>query len=34
MSREVEFKAWHKEKEEMINYIDNDYENNRQELGD
>ena len=42
--REIKFRAWHKEKKEIvnveeidfmnkvINYIDNDYENNRQEI--
>lgn len=42
--REIKFRAWLKEKKEMIdaeeidfmnkviNYIDNDYENNRQEI--
>ena len=42
--REIKFRAWHKEKKEIvnveeidfmnkvINYIDNDYENNRKEI--
>lgn len=42
--REIKFRAWHKEKKEIvnveeidfmnkvINYIENDYENNRQEI--